>query len=169
MSVERQLFPSEARHEPLRRLLLAQDGSTTRTCTAMCGLPVEVLLHGQQRTREVPRSVASQLGGGHWLERVTSLVAGGRVLMDNLSYTRLDAVPGWFLRGLDEGQAPVGHLLARLFVQRQPVESEPALQARLWDVVGLPDARASRAYRIVTPEGPLMLIFEVFRGGMALP
>jgi hypothetical protein len=33
-------------------------------------------------------------------------------------------------------------------------------------VVGLPDSRASRAYRIVTPEGPLMLIFEVFRGAM---
>jgi chorismate-pyruvate lyase len=75
-------------------------------------------------------------------------------------------VPDWFLRGLDEGAAPIGHLLARLFVQRQAIESEPALEAGLWKVVGLPDSRASRAYRIVTPEGPLMLIFEVFRGAM---
>lgn len=166
MSVERQLFSGAARHEALRRLLLAQDGSTTRTCSAMCGLPVQVMLHHQHRTTEVPRTVAEQLGGVSWLERVTSLVAGGQVLMDNLSYTRLDAVPDWFLRGLDEGAAPIGHLLARLFVQRQPIESEPALEAGLWKVVGLPDARASRAYRIVTPEGPLMLIFEVFRGGL---
>lgn len=132
----------------------------------MCGRPVQIVLHRQQRTREVPRSVAEQLGGGHWLQRVSSLVADGRVLMDNLSYTRLDAVPDWFLRGLDEGAAPIGHLLARLFVQRQAIESEPALESGLWDVVGLPDPRASRAYRIVTPEGPLMLIFEVFRGAM---
>ena len=166
MSVERQLFSGAARHESLRRLLLAQDGSTTRTCSAMCGLPVQVLLHHQHRTTEVPRTVAEQLGGSSWLERVTSLVAGGQVLMDNLSYTRLDAVPDWFLRGLDEGAAPIGHLLARLFVQRQAIESEPALEAGLWKVVGLPDSRASRAYRIVTPEGPLMLIFEVFRGGL---
>jgi chorismate-pyruvate lyase len=166
MSVERQLFPQAARHESLRRLLLAQDGSTTRTCSAMCALPVQVLLHHQHRTVEVPRTVAEQLGGTSWLERVTSLVAGGNVLMDNLSYTRLDAVPDWFLRGLDEGAAPIGHLLARLFVQRQAIESEPALEAGLWKVVGLPDSRASRAYRIVTPEGPLMLIFEVFRGGL---
>lgn len=166
MSVERQLFPSTARHDPLRRLLLAQDGSTTRTCSAMCGRPVKVLLHYQHRTAEVPRTVASQLGGSQWLERVTSLVADDRVLMDNLSYTRLDAVPDWFLRGLDEGEAPIGHLLARLFVQRQTIESEPALEAGLWKVVGLPDHRTSRAYRIVTPEGPLMLIFEVFRGAL---
>jgi len=132
----------------------------------MCGLPVQVLLHRQHRTHEVPRSVAEQLGGEAWLERVTSLVAGGRVLMDNLSYTRMDSVPDWFLRGLDEGTAPIGHLLAQLFVQRQPIESEPALQSGLWSVVGLPDPKSSRAYRIVTPEGPLMLIFEVFRGGM---
>ena len=166
MSVERQLFPSTARHEPLRRLLLGQDGSTTRTCSALCARPVQIVLHDQRRTREVPRSVAEQLGGSQWLQRTSSLVADGRVLMDNLSYSRLDALPDWFLRGLDEGKVPIGHLLDRLFVQRQPVESEPALQSALWDVVGQPDSHASRAYRIVTPEGPLMLIFEVFRGAL---
>jgi chorismate-pyruvate lyase len=167
MSVDRRLFPTEARHAPLRRLLLAQDGSTTRLCEALIDSHVTVLLHHQQRTSSVPDGVRTLLGGDAWLERVTSLCApDGRVLMDNLSFTRLDAVPDWFLQGLDQGKAPIGHLLDKIFVRREPVQTDAPLQALLWNVVGQPDAHTSRSYRIVTPTSPLMLIFEVFRDGM---
>ncbi|HZE92116.1 MAG TPA: chorismate pyruvate-lyase family protein [Rhizobacter sp.] len=168
MSVERRLFPTDPQHEPLRRLLLALDGSTTRACEALAEQPVQVLLHHQQQTTEVPDAVREQLGGTAWLERVTSLCANGRVMMDNLSFTRLDAVPDWFLSGLDAGSAPVGHLLQGLFVQREPLGCSAAIEERLWRHVGLPDARASRSYRIVTEHAPLMLIFEAFRGAMVV-
>ena len=41
-----------------------------------------------------------------------------------------------------------------------------ALADRLWQFVGLPDPAAARAYAIVTPERPRMVIAEVWRGGM---
>ena len=166
MSVERLLFPTGPAHAPLLRALLALDGSTTRVCEALARRPVEVQLRHQRQTVDVPAAVREQLGGDRWLERVASLHAHGRVMMDNLSYTRLDAVPEWFLLGLDAGQAPVGHLLQRLFVQRETVAGSDALSNALWSHVGLPDARASRSYRIITPTSPLMLICEVYRAGM---
>lgn len=166
MSVERQLFPNGPRDAALLRLLLAQDGSTTRGCEAVTGQAVQVHLHHQARTREVPPDVRTHLGGDQWLERVTTLVVNGQVMMDNLSFTRLDAVPDWFLQGLDEGSAPIGHLLDRLFVRRERLTTEAALHDHLWRHVGQPDPHASRSYRVVTPEGPLMLIFEAFRAGM---
>jgi chorismate-pyruvate lyase len=166
MSVERQLFPDDPAHAPLLRALLALDGSTTRVCEALARRPVGVQLHHQRQTADVPSTVREHLGGSHWLERVTSLHAHGRTMMDNLSYTRLDVVPDWFLAGLDAGQAPVGHLLQRLFVQRETVSASEALSEVLWSHVGQRDVRASRSYRVVTPTAPLMLIFEVYRAGM---
>lgn len=166
MSVERRLFPEAARHAPLLRLLLALDGSTTRVCEALAQAPMQVLVHHQLQTQAVPEAVREQLGGSAWLARVTSLHAHGQVLMDNLSFVRLDAVPEWFLQRLNEGAAPIGHLLQPLFVQREPVAGSAEIEQLLWQHVGQPDARASRAYRITTEPGPLMLIFEVFRGGM---
>ena len=118
------------------------------------------------RSLSVPAAVREQLGGRAWLQRVTALHAHGRVMMDNLSYTRLDAVPDWFLQRLNEGSAPIGHLLQGLFVQREAVAGSAEISQVLWQHVGLPDAHASRSYRIVTESGPLMLIFEAFRGGM---
>lgn len=166
MSVERQAFPRGPEHLALLRTLLAQDGSTTRICEAIARRRVQVLVHRQIRTTEAPSAVRDQLGGERWLERVTSLVVDGKAMMDNLSYTRLDAVPEWFLEDLDRGQAPIGYLLDRLFVRRENIEADEALRAGLWSVVGVPDDAASRAYRIVTPDGPLMAIFEVFRAAM---
>ncbi|MBX3620965.1 MAG: DUF98 domain-containing protein [Rhizobacter sp.] len=166
MSVERHPFPDAPQHAPLLRALLALDGSTTRVCEALAQAPVKVQLIHQQRTHEVPPAVREQLGGKAWLARVTSLHAHGDVLMDNLSYTRLDAVPDWFLAALDAGSAPIGHLLARLFVQREAQPGSAEIEDALWAHVGQRDARASRCYRIVTAEGPLMLIFECFRRGM---
>lgn len=149
-------------------MLLALDGSTTRLCEALIEGPVELLLVHQQQTVDVPAAVRQHLGGSAWLARVTTLHAGGQAMMDNLSYTRLDAVPGWFLEGLDQGQAPIGHLLQRLFVRRENVPGCAELSAQLWGHVGSPDERASRSYRVVTSDGPLMLIFEAWRGGMAV-
>lgn len=166
MSVDRHPFPSDPQHAPLLRLLMALDGSTTRACEAVAQAPMQLELIFQQQTEAVPSAVRNALGGQRWLHRVTSLHVHGHVLMDNLSYTRLDAVPGWFLEQLDEGKAPIGHLLKRLFVQREPLMRNSEIEAALWQHVGQPDLRASRCYRIVTEDGPLMLIFEAFRAGM---
>lgn len=164
--LDRRPFPDTPEHALLKRFLLAQDGSTTRVCEHVAGRAVDVVLHRQARIEAVPEAVRRDLGGHQWLERVTSLAVDGRVLMDNLSFTRLDAVPDWFLASLDEGRAPIGHLLDRLFVKRERLAADPVVAQRLWEQVGAPDEQASRAYRILTSEGPLMLIFEAFRAGM---
>lgn len=166
MSVDRQPFPTDPSHAPLLRALMALDGSTTRVCEAIAQAPMTVQLLSQQQTDSVPAAVRESLGGQRFLHRVTSLHAHGRVLMDNLSYTRLDAVPGWFADQLNEGKAPIGHLLQHLFVKREPLASTPEIEDALWQHVGQPDLRTSRCYRIVTEQGPLMLIFETFRSGM---
>ncbi|MBM3345854.1 MAG: DUF98 domain-containing protein [Betaproteobacteria bacterium] len=166
MSMERRTFPDRAEYRLLLKVLLTQDGSTTRICEVLSGTPVNVIVHRQVRTNEVPGAVRRQLGGERWLERVTSLCSDAGVLMDNLSYTRLDTVPDGFLGELDQGVAPIGHLLKRLYVRRVPAQADADVEARLWDVVGLPDATASRAYRILAPQGPFIYIFETFRGGL---
>jgi chorismate-pyruvate lyase len=166
MSVERRLFPTDAQYAPLLRTLLSLDGSTTRACEALAQQPVLVALHHQQQTSDVPEAVREQLGGSAWLTRVTSLHACGEVLMDNLSFSRIDALPADFLHGLNQGSAPIGHLLQTLFVRREAAAGSPQIEQLLWERVGLADGHASRTYRIVTAETPLMLIFEVFRGGL---
>ncbi len=162
---DRRPFSGDPAAQPLLRLLLAQDGSATRLCEALARGPIGVHLHSQQRTQDVPASVLAQLGGHAWLERATTLHAHGEVLMDNLSYTRLDAVPDWFLAGLDAGTTPIGHLLDRLPIQREDLPLTDDIAARLWPHVGLPDTRAAKLYRIRTASGPLMLVMETFRAG----
>ncbi len=169
VSLDRQSFPTDAAHASVLRLLLAQDGSTTRLCKALASRPIEVVVHRQHETDEVPAAVREQLGGNTWLERITSLCRDGTVMMDNLSYTRLDALPGHLLAALERGVVPIGYLLDRLFVKRERVDASPEIAARLWEVCGLRDDDASRSYRIVTPGGPLMLIFEAYRAGMLRP
>ena len=167
VSLQRALFPTEARHAALLRLLLAQDGSATRLCEALTGQAVGVHLQFQRRSTDVPAVVHAELGGAAWLERATTLHVAGQVLMDNLSYTRLDAVPADFLAALDAGQAPIGHLLDPLCIRRNDLPFSAELAARLWDRVGLPDPRAAKLYRIAQPSGPLMLVFETFRAAWA--
>lgn len=162
---ERLPFSTDAAHQPLLRLLLAQDGSATRLCEALAQHAITVHLQFQRRTTDVPASVLAQLGGSVWLERATTLHANGVVLMDNLSYTRLDAVPDWFLAGLDAGSTPIGHLLDRLPIQREDLSLAGDIAERLWPHVGLPDTRAAKLYRISTGDGPLMLVMETFRAG----
>ena len=163
--LERDCFPNSARN--LLKLLLVQDGSTTKLCEAIVGSRVALTLHLQTRVETVPEVVRLELGGTNWLKRVTSLHSESRVLMDNLTFTRLDQVPDWFLEELEQGVAPVGHLLSKLFVRRHRIASTPELAAHLFEIVGLPDINSSRAYTINTEQGGLMLVFETYRAGLA--
>jgi chorismate-pyruvate lyase len=159
----------------LLRLLLGQDGSTTRLCEVIAGGPVELRLHSQARVEIVPDPVLEVLGGESWIERITSLHVAGVVMMDNLTWTRLDRIPFEFAGDLERGELPVGRLLDRLFIKRRMV-SASSLGDVLWNQTGLPDARASRAYTISTQSGStqsgsseagaFMLVFETYRGEM---
>jgi len=167
MQLDRRIYSNQKQHDSFLRLLLTHDGSTTRLCEAMEGAPMQIHLHQQQTVAQVPAEVQRILGGNVWLQRVTSLHnAQAEVFMDNLSFTRLDAVPAWFIEALNEGGTPIGRLLDQLFIKRVKTTTGSALQDLLWNTVGMPDARASRSYHVATPEGPFMLIFEVFRDAL---
>lgn len=163
--LERDYFPKES--ENLLKLLLAQDGSTTKLCEAIAGSRVNLMLHAQARVETVPEAVSRELGGTSWLKRITSLHSETGVLMDNLTYTRLDRVPIWFTADLELGKAPVGHLLEKLFVRRQRIAGTPDLEQVLFEIVGFPDCNSSRAYTVNTESGALMLVFETYRAGFA--
>jgi chorismate-pyruvate lyase len=167
MQFDRRIYSNQKQHDSFLRLLLTHDGSTTRLCEAMEGFPMKIHLHQQQTVSQVPAEVLSILGGNVWLQRVTSLHnAQGEVFMDNLSFTRLDAVPAWFIEALNEGSTPIGRLLDQLFIKRVKIPTSSELQDLLWNTVGLPDTRASRSYYVTTPEEPFMLIVEVFRNAL---
>jgi chorismate-pyruvate lyase len=183
LALIRHLFSNHPADARWLNVLLTQDGSTTRLCSAMLGASVQIHVHQQHVVNavhahiidtlhqtaapQIPTEVAALLGGTAWLQRITSLHdAQGNVLMDNLSFTCLDATPAWFMAALKEGTMPIGQLLDRLFIKRQAVSTTGAVHNLLWNAVGLPDSRASRSYQVATPEGAFMLIFEVFRGGL---
>lgn len=150
----------------LLQLLLAQDGSTTRLCEAIAGGPVQLQLLHQRFTNDVPTTVRAALGGTAFIERCTCLAAHGQVMMDNLAYIALEGLAADVRRDLEAGALPIGHLLQRLWVRREALPDATELLERLWEWVGMADAPASRVYRIVTPEGPRMVIAETYRGGM---
>jgi chorismate-pyruvate lyase len=154
----------------LLEVLLAQDGSTTRVCEAIAGGPVSLAVPRQGVTSDVPSLVRSHLPGTDFLVRVSTLSARGEVMMDNLTYIAIDGLDPALRRGLEEGSVPIGHLLDRLWTRRRrlPGDAVAELGAILWAESGLPDARASRAYTIVTPEGPRFLIAETYRRGMLM-
>jgi chorismate-pyruvate lyase len=160
--------PEQAAHErSVLRLLLAQDGSTTRLCETVAGGAVQLRTLHQRSTDAVPPIVREQLPGERFIERITFLATHGAVLMDNLSYIALHGLEEDVERDLRAGTMPIGHLLARWWVRRETVpDRNGELAARLWQTVGLPDAAATRSYRILTPEGPRMLIAETYRRGL---
>jgi chorismate-pyruvate lyase len=163
----RESFPHEdVRASSLLRVLLGQDGSTTRLCEVIAGGPVELSLYSQARVEVVPDSVLELPGGTSWIERITSLHVAGRVMMDNLTWTRVDRIPAEFADDLERGELPVGRLLDRLFVKRQKIPAS-SLGDVLWNQTGLPDPRASRAYTISSDSGPFMLVFETYRAEIA--
>jgi len=55
-----------------------------------------------------------------------------------------------------------------MWVRREPLTDTEALHQHLWRSVGVPDPAASRAYRVLTPDGPRMLIAETYRRGMLM-
>lgn len=152
----------------LLQLLLAQDGSTTRLCEAIAGGAVELVLREQRVVPALPPGSAGELPGAAFIERITSLAAHGQVMMDNLSYIALDGLAADLRRDLESGTIPIGHLLGRLWLRREFLVPPVGLCKRLWTACGLADPAASRAYRIITPEGPRMLIVETFRRGMRM-
>ncbi len=125
------------------------------------------MLHSQVRVETVPEVVMDKLGGTSWLQRITSLHSESRVLMDNLTFTRLDRVPNWFVADLEHGLAPVGYLLEKLFVRRERIKSTFDLEQVLFETVRFPDSGSSRAYTINTEDGAVMLVFETYRAGFA--
>jgi chorismate-pyruvate lyase len=160
---------TEATHaRRLLTLLIAQDGSATRLCEALAGGPVSLRLLHQARTEHVPPVVRELLPGTRFIERVTCLAAHGIVMMDNISYVALEGIDELLCQDLEAGQVPIGHLLAPMWVHRESIDNATALHERLWRTVGLPDPPTARAYRVITPEGPRMVIAETFRRGMRL-
>ena len=169
-SVLRERFAEtpDAHQRRVLDLLLAQDGSTTRLCEAVAGGPVELHLVHQQVTNDVPDIVRQQLPGATFIERITFLCAHGEVLMDNLAFIAMAGLEPDIEADLLAGKLPIGHLLARLWVRREPIADTAGLAQRLWGAVGLPDPAATRAYRIVTRDAARMVIAETFRRGMLM-
>lgn len=150
----------------LLSLLLAQNGSTTRLCETLAGGPVALHLLHQTVDGPVPDLVRGELPGTRFIERITCLAAHGQVMTDNLVYVALDGLDPSLQRDLDQGRVPIGHLLAGAFTHRRFIAATHELLERLWRVVGLPDAAASRTYGLATAQGLHMLIVETFRRGM---
>ena len=162
----REIFPHDVTSSSLLRVLLGQDGSTTRLCEVIAGGPVELRLHSQTRVDAVPDRVLEHLGGVSLIQRITSLHVAGRVMMDNLTWTRVDRIPPEFADDLERGELPLGRLLDRVFVKRELIQTS-GLGEILWAVTGLPDARASRSYTISSESGAFMLVFETYRAQIA--
>ncbi len=151
----------------LLRLLLAQNGSTTLLCETLAGTTIDVQVLSQKVIQDAPPIVRTTLPGGHHLERITSLIAHGEVMMDNLCYVCLEALPADIRSDLEAGVMPIGHLLQRLWVRRAPMpQNNTNWVHRLWSLTGQPDESATRCYQITTPDGPLMVIAETYRRGM---
>ena len=159
-----------AHERSLLRLLMAQDGSATRICEAIAGVPLSLLVLRQTVTSTVPDVVRATLPGEQFIERFTSLAARGEIMMDNLAYIALSDLPETLRNGLDSRAVPIGHLLEMLWVRRKSMDAPVvrSLFERLWSVVGLPDISATRAYTIATPDGPRFVIAETFRRGMLM-
>jgi hypothetical protein len=152
----------------LLRVLLAQDGSTTRLCAAICGAAPGLRVHTQDPAARVPGPAAALLSEAHCVERFSSLDGPRGVMMDNLVYADMTRIAGELHGDLEAARIPLGHLLDRLWVRREPLPREQALPLleRLWELSGEPDSEASRAYVVRSTAGVLFLIAETFRHGL---
>lgn len=161
---------AQQRQRWVLRLLLAQDGSTTRLCQSIAATPLTLQVRQQTVTASVPECVRAVLPGERFIYRITSLAARGEIMMDNLVYVALDGLSEPLRDGLDSGAIPIGPLLESLWVRRKPLPADVAavLTGQLWEEVGLPDAAAARAYTIATPAGNLFVIAETYRRGMRM-
>jgi chorismate-pyruvate lyase len=150
----------------LLRLLLHQDGSTTRLLEAMSDGDLRVQVIDQGFLREVPPPLAASLAGKTVLRRLTSLEVKGRVLLDSLAYIAAEALPASMVQELVDGVRPIGHVLASLWTRRVFRPEDAWTIEELGRAVGLPDPPASRSTAIVTPAGPCMVLAETFRRGV---
>ena len=150
----------------LLRVLIEQDGSMTRLCEALSSAQVELRLRHQCVTCEVPAEVSSLLPGSRFIERVTSLVAAGRVLTDNLVYVALHGLDPELQQALQTGRRPIGHLMDGRPHRRDVVHVGAGVLGRLWATVGTPTPGATRCYTMRTPQGSAMLVCEVLRRGL---
>lgn len=148
------------------QLLLHQDGSTTRLLEVLAGGAIAVHVLEQGLVRELPSQLEGSLPGNTFLRRLTALEAGGRVLLDSVSYIAVERLPRAVVHGLEEGTRPIGHILARLWTRRSFRDQDTQLFEQLWARTGQPDPRASRSCVILTPEGPCMVLAETFRRGV---
>jgi chorismate-pyruvate lyase len=114
----------------------------------------------------VPAQVATLLPGARFIERVTSLVADGRVLTDNLVYVALDGLEPGLQDELQAGRRPIGHLMEGRPHRRDVVQVGAEVLERLWAAVGTPDPAAMRCYTMRTPEGSALLVCEALRGAL---
>jgi chorismate-pyruvate lyase len=151
--------------EIVLRLLLHQDGSTTRLLEALSGSAIVVHVIEQAFVDGLPAALAGNLPGKRFLRRVTALEAKGRIVLDSLSYTAADALPEQTVEELLRGLRPIGHVLAKAWTRREFRNDNAHMYEELWASVGLPDLEASRQMLIVTPAGPCMLLAETFRRG----
>lgn len=172
-ALQRQRFLAEgdadARTGPrgtLLRLLLQQDGSTTRLLEALSGAEITVHVLEQGLVHVLPVPLAGVLPGTTFLRRITSLEADGRVLLDSISYIAVEVLPRPIVQALVEGIRPIGHVLVPLWTRRVFRDGDTQLLEELWAAVGEPDPQASRSMLVVTPEGPCMVLAETFRGGV---
>ncbi len=119
-------------------------------------------------TGSVPDLVRQLLRGDRFIERVSFLFARGEVMLDSVSYVALDGLDAGLKADLLAGLRPIGHLLTSLWTRREPIAEAASLAAPIWTAVGLPDDAATRAYRIVAPDGPRMIVVETYRRGMLM-
>jgi len=152
--------------QAIRALLLAQEGSTTRLLQTLCRNDISVQVIDQQVVDKLPIALDGELPGTRFLRRLSSLHAGGHVLLDSFSYTALDVLPTLVASELIEGTRPIGHVFSHLWTRRTFRGGDADLLESLWAEVGDPDPPSSRTLFIHTPRAPCMLLAETFRGGV---
>jgi chorismate-pyruvate lyase len=150
----------------LMTLLTEHDGSTTRLCEALAGAPVEVRVLSQRVSGDVPSQVRTLLPGDLFIERITSLIANDAVMTDNLVYIALEGLDAQLQERLRIGSLPIGSLMAGRWLRRDALCVDDEVLERLWRAVGHADPDAMRCYRLLSHEGPAMLICETFRHGI---
>jgi chorismate-pyruvate lyase len=158
--------PSTPSARLLLKLLIEQDGSTTRLCEALAGTPVQVCVLSQRVVDVVPAQVRKWLPGDRFIERITSLAANGEVMTDNLVYIALEGLDAPLWAQLLDASLPIGRLMAGRWLRREAVRLGDEVLDRLWRTVGQPDPGAMRCYRLLSHDGPAMLVCETFRRGV---
>jgi chorismate-pyruvate lyase len=171
--LRREPFPSPSEHandvaweEVILRMLIGQDGSTTRLLETMAGERISVHIIEQRVLHELPQELTGDLPGNSFLRRVVALEAKGHVLLDSISYIAMDALPEPISRELQEGVLPIGTVLSRLWTRRTFRDQDTNLFEQLWSATGHPDRRASRSSCLHTPNGPCIILGETFRHGV---